>query len=77
MGEHIRDVLNEAVDNNNLKLITERLSFEERDYLVNHVDVFYDFLGEKMNNVDELLLFSSLYTLNEAMSLLEDRKSVV
>mgnify|MGYP003303891526 CR=1 FL=1 len=72
MGEHIRDVLNEAVDNNNLKLITERLSFEERDYLVNHVDVFYDFLGEKMNNVDELLLFSSLYTLNEAMSLLDN-----
>lgn len=74
MVEHIKDVLNEAIDNNNLKLITERLSFEERDYLANHtMDAVDEWLYEKIDNDFDVYLFvSSFYTLKEAMSLLDN-----
>ncbi len=70
MVEYISKVLIEAINNNDFKLITEKLSFEERDYFINHIEIIIDGIEEKIDEINESLFFSSLYTSNEVANLL-------
>ena len=76
MVEHIREVFIESINNNNFKLITEKLSLEERKYLVEHAEDIFAYEEDKEvvdkleDNFDSFI--SNLFTSDERTNLIEN-----